>query len=370
MNLLNLWNTIECYLFPHLEDLLDSDLSKKEREFVRVCTLSELDQHIFELEWKRIGRKSKDRLSIFKAFIAKAVYNLDTNRSLINYLESSPTLRRLCGWEYKRNIPHESKFSRVFALIAEHELCQRIHAIMIKTHCENRIIGHLSRDSTAIDAREKVTIIKEKKVTIIKEKKVKNLQKRGRPKKGEVRTKTKTVVEQQVDRSLEENIANLSTHCNKGTKKNSNGYKISWKGYKLHLDCIDGDIPTTAILTSASVHDSQVAIPLAQMSCQRFRNLYDLMDAAYDSPSIHQFSQKLGHRPIIDHNPRRGGQKRKLVALDKLRYNERSSAERVNSNLKDNYGGRPIRVKGHLKVMSHLMFGIIAITANQLFKLI
>tara|TARA_B100001059_G_C17772123_1_gene549054 strand:- start:190 stop:1278 length:1089 start_codon:yes stop_codon:yes gene_type:complete len=362
MNLLNLWNSIECYLFPHLEDLLSTDLSKKEREFVRVCTLSELERHTFDLEWQGLGRKSKDRLSILKAFIAKAVYNLDTTRSLINYLESSPTLRRLCGWEYKRNIPHESKFSRVFALIAEHKLCQRIHRAMIKAHCERRIIGHLSRDSTAIEAREKVTILKENKV--------KTPQKRGRPKNGEVRIKAKTVVEQQVDRSLEENIANLSTHCNRGTKKNSNGYKISWKGYKLHLDCIDGDIPTTAILTSASVHDSQVAIPLAQMSSQRFHSLYDLMDAAYDSPSIHQFSQKLGHRPIIDHNPRRGGQKRTFEPLDKLRYNERSSAERVNSYLKDNYGGRNVRVKGHLKVMSHLMFGIIAITANQLFKLL
>ena len=138
----------------------------------------------------------------------------------------------------------------------------------------------------------------------------------------------------------------------------------------MHLDCIDGDIPTSAILTSASVHDSQVAIPLAQMSDKRFKNLYDLMDAAYDSPEIHQFSQQLGHRPIIDHNPRRSGQKRQFEALDKLRYNERSSAERVNSNLKDNYGGRKIRVKGHSKVMAHLMFGIIAITANQLLKLL
>ena len=361
MNLLNLWNSIECYLFPHLEDLLSTDLSKKEREFVRVCTLSELERHSVELERQGIGRKSKDRLSILKAFIAKAVYNLDTNRSLINYLESSPTLRRLCGWEYKRNIPHESKFSRVFSLISEHELCQRIHAAMIQSHCENRIIGHLSRDSTAIEAREKVTI---------RETKVKIPKKRGRPKKGEVRIKAKTVIERQVDCSLEENITKLPTNCNKGTKKNSNGYKVSWKGYKLHLDCIDGDIPTTAILTSASVHDSQVAIPLAQMSSQRFHSLYDLMDAAYDSTSIHQFSQKLGHRPIIDHNPRRGGQKRKFETLDKLRYNQRSSAERVNSNLKDNYGGRNIRVKGHLKVMAHLMFGIIAITANQLFKLL
>ena len=134
--------------------------------------------------------------------------------------------------------------------------------------------------------------------------------------------------------------------------------------------CIDGDIPASAILTSASVHYSQVAIPLTQMSKDRFTNLYDLMDAAYDSPSIHQFSQDLGHIPIIDHNPRKSGTKKQFEPLEKRRYNERSSVERVNSYLKDSYGGRAIRVKGYRKVMAHLMFGIIAITANQLFKLV
>ena len=34
----------------------------------------------------------------------------------------------------------------------------------------------------------------------------------------------------------------------------------------------------SAILTSASVHDSPVAIPLAQMTDQRVRSLYDLME--------------------------------------------------------------------------------------------
>jgi hypothetical protein len=33
------------------------------------------------------------------------------------------------------------------------------------------------------------------------------------------------------------------------------------------------------------------AIPLAQMSSQRVTNLYDLMDAAYDSTEIHAFSK-------------------------------------------------------------------------------
>lgn len=36
----------------------------------------------------------------------------------------------------------------------------------------------------------------------------------------------------------------------------------------------------------ASPHDSQVAIPLTQMTSERARILYDLADAAYDAPEI------------------------------------------------------------------------------------
>ncbi len=49
----------------------------------------------------------------------------------------------------------------------------------------------------------------------------------------------------------------------------------------------------STILTSASAHDSQAAIPLAQMSSDRVTNCYDLMDAVYDAPEIHEFSKKL-----------------------------------------------------------------------------
>jgi len=54
----------------------------------------------------------------------------------------------------------------------------------------------------------------------------------------------------------------------------------------------------------------------------------------------------------------------------KARFAERSSVEIVNSNIKDNYGDRNIRVKGAAKVMTPLMFGIIVITATQLFRLL
>lgn len=54
---------------------------------------------------------------------------------------------------------------------------------------------------------------------------------------------------------------------------------------------------------------------------------------------------------------------------EQVRYRERSASERVNSRLKDEFGGRHIRVKGHAKVLCHLMFGILVITVDQLMRL-
>jgi Transposase DDE domain len=53
-----------------------------------------------------------------------------------------------------------------------------------------------------------------------------------------------------------------------------------------------------------------------------------------------------------------------------IRYNERSNVERVNGRLKDEFGGKMVRVRGHAKVMTHLMFGIIALTAYQLIRFV
>ena len=61
----------------------------------------------------------------------------------------------------------------------------------------------------------------------------------------------------------------------------------------------------SALLTSASVHDSQVAIAVAMMTARRVTNLVDLMDAALDARKNHQMRKQLGHVPIIDICPRR-----------------------------------------------------------------
>ena len=294
---------------------------------------------------------------------------------MLDRLYSDISLRRICGWEHQYDIPSESTFSRAFAEFSKSRLPELIHETLIKENLGDRIVGHISRDSTAINSREKPES---------KPKKDKIPKKRGRPKKGEERPKKKTRLQKQAeDMTLEEMLKDLPTPCNVGTKKNSKGYKESWIGYKLHIDSADGGIPISCLLTSASLHDSQVAIPLSYISASRVDSCYDLMDAAYDSEEIKNQSEKLGHVPIIDINPRRDSAlkeelkneaSRQQIIHQKdhqaVRYNERSTVERVNGRLKDEFGGRVVRVKGNRKVMCHLMFGIIALTVDQLMKFI
>ncbi len=104
------------------------------------------------------------------------------------------------------------------------------------------------------------------------------------------------------------------------------------------------------------------------MTAARVTNLYDVMDAAYCSKELHEHSRSLGHVPLIDHNAR-GGPKEEFEPTDAVRYKERSVAERSNARLKDEFGGRNIRVRGADNVMSHLMFGLLALTADQLMRL-
>jgi hypothetical protein len=61
-------------------------------------------------------------------------------------------------------------------------------------------------------------------------------------------------------------------------------------------------IPIRSVLTSASLNDTQAAVPLSLLTAQSVTSLYDLMDAGYDADQIREQSVSLGHIPII---PRR-----------------------------------------------------------------
>lgn len=126
-------------------------------------------------------------------------------------------------------------------------------------------------------------------------------------------------------------------------------------------------IPLLCVTTSASVHDSQSAIPMMKTLAPCVTSLYDLMDSAYDAPGIRQVSACLGHVALIDQNPRRG-EKVDFGPAETLRYRERSNAERGNSRLKDSFGLRAIYVRGHAKVDLHIHLAVLVLFADQILK--
>ena len=224
------WESIQRTLFPRLEQAL-GPLTEKQQQLVQTLEVIRIER-LIPRYFRAPGRPPKDRAAMARAFVAKAVYGLPSTRALLDRLAADVALRRLCGWERKFEVPSESVFSRAFAEFADTQLPQRMHEALIRETHHDRLVGHLSRDSTAIEAREKPAT-KEKPSPPPK-------RKRGRPKKGEERPKVLTRLERQPTMNLPAMLDDLPTACDVGTKKNSKGYKTTWVGYKLHIDVADG----------------------------------------------------------------------------------------------------------------------------------
>jgi hypothetical protein len=366
-------------LFPSLDEPLDPLTAKLERLIVILDTLG-LEAYVAPPSRGR-GRPADDRPQIARAFVAKAVLNIPTTAALIERLHVDRSLRRICGWERRSDVPGEWTFSRAFAEFAAQNLPERVHEHLVRDGLHGHILGHVARDATEIDAREKPKAKPQPSPT--RPPPPQPPRRRGRPRKGETPPpKPLTRIERQCGQTLDAMLAELPVGCDTGCKRNSRGFTTTWNGYKLHLDVTAGMVPVSAILTAASVHDSQVAIPLARKSEQRIVWLYDVMDAAYDAAPIVADCHAAGRVAIIDRNTRRQTTLKAEIAAERTAcrtinmpdpddriYNERTAAERVNGAIKDDYGGRHLRVRGHLKVFCHLMFGVAAFTASCLLKL-
>ena len=363
-------------LFPELQEFLGV-LSPKEEKLIKILDFAQIEQFICDTHVTNIP---KDREQMARAFIAKSVYNLQTTSDLIDRLKIDRTLRVLCGWRYATDIPSESTFSRAFREFSDINLAAKAHDKFIKEYLSDSIFLYNASDATKIPLRQKPLKV---------EKEGKPKKKRGRPKKGERREAIKpTILSKQKDmKTTQEMLSLVSTECGVGIKQNSKGNREVWVGGKLHISAVDGDIPITAIYSSANIHDSSVALPLIQETTNKVNYLYDLQDAGYDADIIREFSKQKGHRPIIDINPKNSQALRDKIELmkdekkkfeyfgltessDTHHYNQRSMVERVNKYLKDDFGCDKIYYQGATKVASVLAFGILCICIHQSIKMI
>ena len=357
-----LMGTLQRNLIPCLEECWERPLTDKERQLVSILELLQIEKFA-----GRPGRKdsagSRGNARLWPGPLwARRCITTPHTRATIEALRASPVFRRICGFVRRAISPPRPPFLGPLGNLPATGWARRSTRPWWSSWVKPELVGHISRDATAIRGREKPTARSRPPKPAPR--------KKGRPRRGEVREpKPETRLERQCRQSAAEALAELPVHCDVGTKKNSKGYKQAWIGYKLHVDVNDCGLPISAVLTAASLHDSQVAVPLMKMTSERIDYLYDLMDSAYDAKPIYEVSRSLGHVPIIEKNGR-GKEVIPLAPHEAVRYQERTVAERFNSRLKEGFGAGNVMVRGAAKVRLHLMFGVIALFADQLLKLI
>ena len=297
MSVTELQDRLDTQVFPAWEEEVGEPLTEKLRQAVRLLEVIRIEDHVEAPRRTGRGRFPHDRRLLARAFVVKAIYNLPTTTHLLEMLQTQPMLRRICGWSCRSDVPSAPTFSRAFTAFAQADLGEAAHQALVAEHIGERLVGHVCRDATEIDAREEQA----KKPPPLPQ----PPRRRGRPKKGEVRPLPEpTRLWKQTTQTVEEALSELPTACDRGCKRDVHGHAHRWIGYKAHIDTADGGLPVTVLTTSASLHDSQVAIPMARRTAGRVTSLYDLMDAAYDAQAICQVSEELGHRPILDRNGR------------------------------------------------------------------
>ncbi|GMO34984.1 MAG: hypothetical protein Ta2B_15290 [Termitinemataceae bacterium] len=335
-----------------LQGCFEEYLSDEYKTFLQMLRVIEDALPPITREYAGIGRKPYQYLPFIRSNLAMRYFKIGQVKTLIQRLKGEPNLRLLCGFD---KVPGKATFSRYFSELAAMDFFHETLEKMVRKVHANTIVLHVSRDSTAIEAREKAAAKKIEK----KEKKC-----CGRPKKGETRLPPpENKLEKQVKQSAKESLKELNTSCAYGCKKNSQGNVYFWRGYKLHLDISDSGFPLNAIITGANVHDSQVAIPMEKMLEEKVRSCYSLMDARHDAKTIYDFIQSCGRVAIIDPNKRKNKERPPLDPAKKEQYNFRTEVERANGYLKDNLLPAKLFVKGFSKISFVLMSAVVCLAA-------
>ncbi len=336
-------------------------LTEEQRTFLAMLRVIEAHVSSPQETGSGFGRPAYDLQPFIRSFLAKSFFRLLSMDDMRKRLIADPNLRRICGFT---TVPSLATFSRRMEMLSQSPVMEKSLEVMIRECYAERLVGDLSRDSTAIAARGK-PCNKKSDVALLKKTKYR----RGRPRKGEERPpKALPVIAQQTTMSLEEALNTLDMRCSWGCKKNSQGNLTYWKGYKVHLDVTECGIPVSVVVTGAGVHDSQVAIPLERMTEKRVTHLYSLMDAAYDSEVIDSFIRQRGRVAIIDHNKRRNDMRPGFDPATQRRYSIRTTVERANSHLKDWLLSSPYFVRGIKKVTFQVMCGVLSLAAIKILQ--
>ena len=99
------WGLVQGTLFPSLKAKPElSEMTRMHQRLIALVEVVRVEKFIKSFEGC-VGRPERDRCPIARAFIAKTLYNVGETKLFIEFLTNDSILRRICGWENKRNIP-------------------------------------------------------------------------------------------------------------------------------------------------------------------------------------------------------------------------------------------------------------------------
>ena len=166
-------------LFPHLNECLPAPLTEQEKRLVSILEIFEAEWHVPRIitRYRYPGRKPLHLQALARVFVAKALYHYPTTSDLHRALQSTANLRKICGFGTAGSLPSEPLFRGPSQPLPLATWGYVVYDALVAEYPSHELIGHISRDSTAIVGREKPA----KKAT----KKLMPRRKRGRPAKGE-----------------------------------------------------------------------------------------------------------------------------------------------------------------------------------------
>jgi hypothetical protein len=131
-------------------------LTRKLKKLIRILEEVRIEE-ITGISLCGVGRRGHERDGLAIAFVAKAVLGITTTAGLIERLRIDRALCRICDFSLFKRLPSEATFSGAFGEFANLQLAERVHEALIKAHMGEQLIGHLSLDGKAIEARERPT---------------------------------------------------------------------------------------------------------------------------------------------------------------------------------------------------------------------
>ena len=155
------WQRFQDGMFPLFEEYLPETTDSHWR-VIAALDIIKIEDSFYTSPFSQKGRPKIDREKFARAFVAKAVLNISTTVALIDRLEVDKVLKRICGWIFEKTMPCETSFSNAFREFAESNLLDKVHERLIKNNLKNELVFHISRDSTAIEARESVKNARQK----------------------------------------------------------------------------------------------------------------------------------------------------------------------------------------------------------------